>query len=184
MKYGYARVSSNTQDYQAQVDGLKAAGCERIYSEKASGKSTNGRREFDKLMRALVPGDTVAVTKLDRLARSSRDLHNILHELKERGCGFVSLGESWCDTTTEVGELMMTIMGGIAQFERSLIRKRCDEGIERAKAKGTKFGRPTTLDAGQKRKIAERYATGETMAELAREYEVGEATIWRALRPA
>ena len=184
MKYGYARVSSNTQDYQAQVDALQAAGCERIFSEKVSGKSTNGRREFEKLMRALLPGDVVAVTKLDRLARSSRDLHNILHDLQEKGCGFVSLGESWCDTTTDFGQLAITIMGGIAQFERGLIRKRCEDGIEKAKAKGTKFGRPTTLDASQKRKIAERYAAGETMAELARDYECGEATIWRALQPA
>ena len=128
VRYGYARVSSNTQDYAAQVEALKAAGCGRIFSEKASGKSTNGRREFDRLMKSLVPGDTVLVTKLDRLARSSRDLHNILHELQEQGCGFVSLGESWCDTTTDVGRLVMTIMGGIAEFERSLIRKRCEEG--------------------------------------------------------
>ena len=78
----------------------------------------------------------------------------------------------------------MTIMGGIAEFERGLIRSRCDDGIERAKAKGTKFGRPTALDAGQRRKIADRYAAGETMAELAREYECGEATIWRALKAA
>jgi DNA invertase Pin-like site-specific DNA recombinase len=184
MKYGYARVSSNTQDYQAQVEALKAAGCERIYSEKVSGKSTNGRREFDKLMRALASGDAVVVTKLDRLARSSRDLQNILHELKERECGFVSLNETWCDTTSDVGQLMLTIMGGIAQFERSLIRKRCEDGIERARAMGKQFGRPTALDAGQKRKIAERYANGETMAELAREYECGDATIWRALQPA
>jgi DNA invertase Pin-like site-specific DNA recombinase len=182
MRYGYARVSSNTQDYAAQADALKAAGCERIYSEKASGKSTNGRREFEKLMRALAPGDVVAVTKLDRLARSSRDLHNILHDLAERGCGFVSLGEAWCDTTTEVGRLMLTIMGGIAEFERGLIRKRCEEGIARARHKGTKFGRPTALDVSQRRTIAERYSAGETMAELAREYECGEATIWRALQ--
>ena len=182
MRYGYARVSSTTQDYTAQVEALKAAGCERIYSEKASGKSTNGRREFDKLMRALQPCDVVSVTKLDRLARSSRDLHNILHDLQERGCGFVSLGEGWCDTTTEVGRLMMTIMGGIAEFERGLIRKRCEEGIAKAKTKGTKFGRPSALDVGQRRHIAERYAAGETMAELAREYECGEATIWRALQ--
>ena len=101
MRYGYARVSSNSQDYNGQVDALKAAGCERIFSEKMSGKSTNGRREFERLIKALVPGDTVVVTKLDRLARSSRDLHNILHELQECSCGFVSLGESRCDTTTE-----------------------------------------------------------------------------------
>jgi DNA invertase Pin-like site-specific DNA recombinase len=183
MKYGYARVSSNTQDYAAQVDALKAAGCERLYSEKASGKSTNGRPEFAKLLKALLPGDTVVVTKLDRLARSSRDLQNILHQLETLSCGFVSLGETWCDTTTDVGRLMLTIMGGIAEFERGIIRKRCDEGIERAKARGTQFGRPSRLDAGQKRKIAERYAKGETMAELAIEYEVGEATIWRALQP-
>jgi len=149
-----------------------------------SGKSTNGRREFEKLMLALVPGDTIVVTKLDRLARSSRDLHNILHDLQERACGFVSLGEAWCDTTTEVGKFMLTIMGGIAEFERTLIRKRCEEGIERAKAKGTPFGRPAALDAGQKRKITERYAAGETMADLASEYEVREATVWRALQAA
>src|SRR5436190_19219603 len=111
MKYGYARVSSNTQDHAAQVEALNAAGCERIFSEKASGKSTNGRPQYAKLMRALVPGDTVVVVKLDRLARSSRDLHNILHALQEAGCGFTSLSESWCDTTTDVGRLVMAIMG-------------------------------------------------------------------------
>ena len=110
--------------------------CRWAFSEKASGKSTNGRREFYRLMKSLVPGDTVLVTKLDRLARSSRDLHNILHELQEQGCGFVSLGESWCDTTTDVGRLVMTIMGGIAEFERSLIRKRCEEGIRAGQAQG------------------------------------------------
>src|SRR4029077_18566432 len=157
MRYGYARVSSKTQDYSAQVDALKAAGCERIFSEKRSGKSASDRPEFTKLMRSLVPGDTIVVSKLDRLARSSRDLHNILHEVQEQGCGFVSLGDSWCDTTSEVGRLMLTIMGGIAEFERGLIRKRC-EGIERAKQKGTKFGRPSALDTGQRRRIAERYA--------------------------
>ena len=182
MRYGYARVSSGTQDHAGQVEALRGAGCERVYSEKASGRSTNGRPEFGKLMKAIAAGDTVVVTKLDRLARSSRDLHNILGELGERECGFVSLGEAWCDTTTDVGRLMLTIMGGIAEFERGLIRKRCEEGIERAKTKGTKFGRPTALDVGQRRRIAERYAKGETMAELSREYECGEATIWRALQ--
>jgi DNA invertase Pin-like site-specific DNA recombinase len=176
-------VSSSSQDYAAQVEALEAAGCERIFSERASGKSTNGRPELAKLMKALQPGDVVTVTKLDRIARSSRDLHNIIGELQDHGCGFVSLGESWCDTTTDVGRLMLTIMGGIAEFERGLIRKRCDEGIARAKRRGTQFGRPTRLDASEKRKIAERYAAGETMADLAREYEIGEATVWRALRP-
>jgi DNA invertase Pin-like site-specific DNA recombinase len=183
MRYGYARVSSKSQDHAAQVEALKAAGCERIYSEKVSAKSTEERHEFAKLMKALAPGDTVVVTKLDRLARSSRDLHNIIHQLQGISCGFVSLGESWCDTTSDHGMLMVTIMGGIADFERKLIRSRCEEGIERAKRKGTKFGRRDRLDAGKKRMIAERYAKGETLEQLAEEYECGVATVWRALRP-
>jgi len=183
MKYGYARVSSKAQDYAAQVEALMAAGCEKIYSEKKSGKSRDGRPEFGKLMKALLPGDTVVVTKLDRLARSSRDLHNILFELEGLSAGFVSLGESWCDTTTDIGRLMLTIMGGIAEFERGLIRKRTDEGIERAKRQGKKFGRPERLDDGQKRVIADRYGKGATIPELAEEYGVGVGTIWRALQP-
>jgi DNA invertase Pin-like site-specific DNA recombinase len=182
MRYGYARVSSGTQDYAAQVETLKASGCSRIFSEKASGKSTNGRPEFAKLMKALLPGDVVVVCKLDRLARSSRDLHNILGDLASLGAAFISLGESWCDTTTDVGRLIIAIMSGISEFERGLIRARCEAGIARAKRKGTKFGRPSALDASQRRKIAERYSAGETMAALAREYECGEATIWRALQ--
>ena len=111
MKYGYARVSSKTQDYLAQVEALKAAGCEKVFSEKQSGKSRDGRPEFAKLMKALLPGDTVVVTKLDRLARSSRDLHNILHEMEGLSVGFQSLGESWCDTTTDVGKLVFRDYG-------------------------------------------------------------------------
>jgi DNA invertase Pin-like site-specific DNA recombinase len=109
IKIGYARVPSKAQDYFAQVEALKAAGCERIYGEKASGKSRDGRPEFNKLMKALLPGDTVVVVKLDRLARSSRDLHNIIHDLEGLSVGFQSLGESWCDTTTDVGKLMLAI---------------------------------------------------------------------------
>jgi DNA invertase Pin-like site-specific DNA recombinase len=185
MRYGYARVSTAKQDYATQVETLKAGGCGTIFTEKVSGKSTNGRTEFKRLMRALKPGDTVVVTKLDRLARSSRDLLNILHDLDEGGCGFVSLGETWCDTTTPAGKLMITIISGIAEFERGLIQSRCEEGIRKARDNGKKFGRPSALDAGQKRKIAERYAVGETsMAALAIEYNVGEATIFRALNPA
>jgi DNA invertase Pin-like site-specific DNA recombinase len=182
MRYGYARVSTTKQDYDLQIEALKAAGCERIFSEKASGKSTDGRTEFKRLMKALNPGDTVVVTKLDRLARSSRDLLNVLHDLKEGSCGFLSLGEPWCDTTSDIGELVVTIMSGIAQFERKLILSRTEAGIAKAREQGKKFGRPSALDVGQKRKIADRYAAGETMAVLAREYEVGEATIFRALQ--
>jgi len=174
--------STSKQDYDLQVEALKAAGCERIFSEKRSGKSTDGRREFSKLMRALVPGDVVVVTRLDRLARSSRDLLNIVHDLEQAGCGFVSLAEAWCDTTTPTGKLLITVLGGIAEFERSLIMARTEAGIAKAREQGKRFGRPSALDAGQRRKIAERYAAGATMAQLAADYEVGEATIFRALQ--
>jgi DNA invertase Pin-like site-specific DNA recombinase len=184
MKFGYARVSSNTQDYLAQVEALERDGCEKIYAEKASGKSTNGRPELAKLMKAVMPGDVVTVTKLDRIARSSRDLHHIIGEFEDRGVGFKSLGDPWCDTTTDVGKLVLAIMGGISEFERSLIRRRCQEGIDRARARGKLFGRKPKLDPGERRKVAERYANGETMAELARVYDCGEATIWRVLRSA
>jgi DNA invertase Pin-like site-specific DNA recombinase len=179
MRYGYAWVSTAKQDYAIQVDALKAAGCETIFTEKVSGKSIDNRAEFK---RALKSGDTVVVTKLDRLARSSRDLLNILHEIEEGGCGFVSLGETWCDTTSDIGKLVITIMAGIAQFERSLVTARMEAGIAKAKTQGKKFGRPSALDVGQKRKVAERYAAGETVAALALDYEVGEATIFRALQ--
>jgi DNA invertase Pin-like site-specific DNA recombinase len=182
MRIGYARVSTAKQDYAAQVEALKAAGCETIFVEKISGKSTENRTQFKRLMRELNPGDTVVVTKLDRLARSSRDLLNILHDLKEGACGFVSLGEAWCDTTSDVGKLVVTIMSGIAEFERKLILSRTEAGIARAREIGKKFGRPSRLNVKQKRQIAERYAEGETMAQLSIAYECGEATIFRALK--
>jgi len=179
---GYARVSSTDQDFDSQIERLKAAGCNgRIFAEKASGKSTNGRHELGKALRALQPGDTLVTVKLDRLARSIRDLLHLLDQVKAAGARFRALGDPWCDTTTAQGELILTVMGGLAEFERKLIRQRCEEGIKRAKAKGTKFGRPATLDHSQRKKIAERYASGETMAALALDYGCGEATIWRAL---
>jgi DNA invertase Pin-like site-specific DNA recombinase len=110
------------------------------------GKSAKDRSEFSKLMQVLVPSDTVVVSNRDRLARSTRDLHNILHELREKNCcGFLSLTESWCDTTSQFGRRMMTIMGGINEFEHELIRERCRHRA--SKAQGTKFARPSALDA-------------------------------------
>jgi DNA invertase Pin-like site-specific DNA recombinase len=97
---------------------------------------------------------------------------NILDEVSKRGAGFKSLADAWADTTTAHGRLMLTILGGLAEFERDLIRSRCEEGIQKARDQGKKFGRPSALDAGQRRKIADRYAGGEIMAELARAYEV------------
>jgi DNA invertase Pin-like site-specific DNA recombinase len=178
---GYARVSAADQDFDSQIERLRTAGCEKIFAEKASGKSTNGRHELDKAIKALKAGDTLVVVRLDRLARSIRDLLRLLDDIKAAGARFRALDDPWCDTTTPQGELILTVMGGLAEFERKLIRQRCEEGIRRAKAKGKQFGRPRLLDIGQRRKIAERYAAGETMAALADDYGCGEATIWRAL---
>jgi DNA invertase Pin-like site-specific DNA recombinase len=183
MLYGYARVSTSKQDHTSQVEQLKAAGCEKVFTEKASGAKTD-RDALRKAIARLEEGDTLVVTRLDRLARSTRDLLNILDEISQRGASFKSLADTWADTTTAQGRLMLTILGGLAEFERTLIQSRTEAGIQKAREQGKKFGRPSALDAGQKRKIADRYAKGETMAELAREYEVGEATIHRALKAA
>ena len=178
MKIGYARVSSASQDYQGQVDALEAAGCDKIYSEKISGKTTE-RRQFKRLMKDLTPGDIVIVAKLDRLARSRRDLHNILHDIEKEGCNFVSLGESWCNTTTSVGRLMVSIMAGIAQFERELTRQRCDEGLERARAMGVKFGRKPKLSLFQMEEAKKMLEAGESQSEVGRLLGVSHQTIGR-----
>jgi DNA invertase Pin-like site-specific DNA recombinase len=178
---GYARVSSTGQDYENQVERLKAYGCDRVYAEKASGKSQNGRDKLQKALRGLSAGDTLIIVRLDRLARSIRDLLSILDQLKAAGVGIKALDDPWLDTTTPHGELILTIMAGMHEFERKLIRARCDEGIKRAKARGTVFGRKPALDHGERQKLAERYAAGMTMAQLASEYEVGIGTIHRVL---
>jgi DNA invertase Pin-like site-specific DNA recombinase len=183
MKIGYARVSSTDQDFDGQVERLKAAGCERVFSEKVSGKALNGRGALQKALSVLGGGDTLIIVRLDRLARSIRDLLGLLDTIKAAGATIKALDDTWLDTTSAHGELIITIMGGLAEFERKLIRARCDEGIKRAKARGTVFGRKPVLDAGERRKIAERYSTGETMAELARDYNCGVATIHRVLQP-
>jgi DNA invertase Pin-like site-specific DNA recombinase len=179
---GYARVSTNGQDNGIQLEALKAAGCSKAFAEKLSGARSD-RPQLKRALRALEPGDTLVVTRLDRLARSTRDLLNIIARIDEAGATFKSLADTWADTTTPHGKLMLTILAGLAEFERSLIRSRMEAGIVRARALGMTFGRPVRLNAKQKRMIAERYAAGETMAELAREFGVGEATIWRALHP-
>ena len=181
-RFGYARVSTTDQNVAGQIEALKAAGCERIFAEQVSGKSTNGRAELKKLLKAARPGDTVVVVKLDRFARSSRDLFNLLHDLNEHGVGFVSLKDDWCNTTTSTGRLVLTIMAGISEFERELIRDRCQAGIDRAKAAGKHLGRPFRLDVKQRKLIAERYASGQTMMQIALALGVSESTVSRALR--
>jgi DNA invertase Pin-like site-specific DNA recombinase len=180
MLIGYARVSSRDQDLTLQQQALKAAGCEHIYAEKISGKDDQ-RPALKRLRAAMKAGDVIVVTRLDRLARSTRDLLNIVDEITKAGVGFKSLADAWCDTTTPHGKLMLTILGGLAEFERSLIYERTQAGIARARELGKTFGAPRKLNPKQRTIIAERYAAGETMATLALEFAVSEPTIWRAI---
>jgi DNA invertase Pin-like site-specific DNA recombinase len=176
--YGYARVSTNGQDLAAQETELLAAGCVRVFAEKVSGAKTD-RAELAKVIRKLEPGDVLVVTRLDRLARSTRDLLNVLATVSEREAGFRSLKDSWADTTTPHGRLMLTVLGGLAEFERELIRARTGEGRKRAKANGVKFGRPAALAPHQRQKVLQRLGSGEAQADVARTFNVSQATISR-----
>jgi len=147
--YGYARVSARDQHLTGQVAELTAAGCTKVFREKVSGAKSD-RTELGKLLKALQPGDTVTVTRLDRLARSTRDLLNILERITKAGAGFRSLKDSWADTTTPHGRLIVTVLGGLAEFERELILARTSERRTRAKARGAHMGRPPKLTPHQR----------------------------------
>lgn len=177
--FGYARVSTDGQSVDAQVAALKAAGAEKVFRETASGAKTD-RRGLARALKALGGGDTLLVTRLDRLARSTRDLLNTLDAIARAGAGFRSLNDAWADTTTPHGRLMLTVLGGLAEFERDLIRARTGEGRERAKARGIHMGRPPALTRHQRQEALEALATGTaTQADLARRFNVSQSTISR-----
>ena len=178
MIVGYARVSTDGQTLDAQRSTLCAAGCERIYADKESGARTD-RAQLAKATAALKAGDTLVVTKLDRLARSTRDLLNTLAAIGDRGATFKSLGDAWANTDTPHGRLMVTVLGGLAEFERHLILARTDEGRIRAKLRGIKFGRRPKLTPHQQAEALERRKSGETLVDIARSYNVSHTTIAR-----
>ena len=179
--YGYARVSTDGQTLASQKSELIAVGCGKVYQEKVQGddKHRSQRTELDKLLKRVETGDLLIVTRLDRLARSTRDLLNILHALAEKGAKFKSLHDPWCDTSTPQGELLVTILAGFATFERHLIKARTDDGRKRAKARGVPFGRPRKLNADQRREALQRLANGETLVDVARTFAVDPTTIGR-----
>jgi DNA invertase Pin-like site-specific DNA recombinase len=176
--YGYARVSTDGQTLDAQQTALRAAGATRVFSEKETGTKTD-RLALARAVRALEAGDVLLVTKLDRLARSTRDLLNTLATIGERGASFKSLGDTWADTTTPHGKLMITILGGLAEFERHLILSRTSEGRDRAKARGVKFGRKPKLTRHQRNQALARREAGEPLTEIAKTYNVSHMTISR-----
>ncbi len=178
MKYGYARVSTDGQSVDAQVRQLTKAGCKKVFREVASGAKTD-RAQLRRWLDQLEAGDVLTVTRLDRLARSTRDLLNTLAAITAKKAGFKSLGDTWADTTTSHGRLMLTVLGGLAEFERDLIRARAGEGRARAVARGQKMGRPFKLTDHQKREAVKRRNQGETLADIARSYNVSPATISR-----
>jgi DNA invertase Pin-like site-specific DNA recombinase len=176
--YGYARVSTDGQSLAAQIADLKAVKCEKIFQEKISGARSD-RKQLAKLMSILAKDDVLVVTRLDRLARSTRDLLNLLGAMGEKGAGFKSLRDVWADTTTAHGRLMLTVLGGLAEFERELIRTRTGEGRERAKARGVILGRKPKLTGHQKREAMARREAGEVLTDIARSYNVSHSTISR-----
>lgn len=180
MIYGYARVSTDGQSVDAQVRALRAAGCKTVFHEVASGAKTD-RASLAQLVAQLAADDVVVVTRLDRLARSTRDLLNTLATITGKGAAFRSLGDAWADTTTPHGRLMLTVLGGLAEFERELIRSRTSEGRERAKAQGVKFGPKPKLTDHQKREAIRRREAGEPVPDIARSYNVSRWTIGRLL---
>lgn len=178
---GYARVSTDGQTLDAQRDALRAAGCSRIFEEKASGAKTD-RAALRRALAAMSAGDELVVTRLDRLARSTRDLLNTLATIAEHGAAFRSLADHWADTTTPHGRLILTVLAGLGEFERSLIIARTSEGRTRAKAKGVKFGRKEKLSPFQRREAIERLLRGDTTRDIAESYGVSQSTISRLPR--
>jgi DNA invertase Pin-like site-specific DNA recombinase len=175
---GYARVSTYGQTLDAQLEQLKAAGCARIYREKATGARAD-RKELLRMLKSLAAGDMVTVTRIDRLARSTFDLFAIVKQIADAGARFCSLAEPWADTGTSTGRLMLAVLGGLADVERDLIRTRTAEGRSRAKARGQHMGRPPALTPQQQAEARKRRAEGATLKELAQSYNVGRATISR-----
>ena len=175
---GYARVSTYGQTLDAQLEQLRAVGCAKVFREKATGVRTD-RRELLNLLRHVVAGDVVVVTRIDRLARSTFDLFAIVKQIVDAGAQFKSMVEPWADTATSTGRLMIAVLGGLADMERDLIHTRTAEGRSRAKTRGQHMGRPPALAPQQQAEVRQRRAEGATLKELARSYDVSAATISR-----
>lgn len=178
MLVGYARVSSAGQSLDVQLDALHAAGCEKVFSEKVSGTSTNGREALADALDFVREGDTLVVTRLDRLARSVGDLFDIIDRLSQKQVAFRCLQQSGVDTDSSTGRLTLAILGAVAAFETDIRRERQLEGIERAKAAGVYKGRKPSIDRDQVRSLHE---DGIGATEIAKRLKIGRASVYRAL---
>ncbi len=184
MKFGYARVSTHEQILDLQIDALKAAGCERIYQEKASGSKAE-RPELMRMLDQLRAGDTVIIWKLDRLGRSLAHLIKLVSDLEEQGVGLLSLNDP-IDTTTPQGRLVFRIFASLAEFERDVIRERTMAGVASARRRGRSLGRPKglTKNAEQKARLAESLYKDENFSveQIARELHISKTTLYKYLR--
>lgn len=181
MKYGYARVSpgGKSESVDAQARQLTKAGCRKVFRDVHVSGAKTDRAQLRRVIDQFTPGDVPMVTRLDRLARSTRDLLNTLAAIADRKAGFRSLGDAWADTTTSHGRLMLTVLGGLAEFERDLIRARTAEGRERAKARGVRLGRRPKLTPHQQAEARRRKDDGEPIRDIARSFNVSHSTISR-----
>jgi len=179
MIIGYARVSTDDQSLDSQTDALSAAGAEKVFADRISG-SRRARPELDKMLDQLRDGDVVTVTKYDRLARSLKDLLEIVEAIRERGAGFRSLAED-IDTTTPAGRLVFHVFASIAQFERERISERTKEGLDAARKRGRVGGRPPALTPAQKSEVRRmRDDEHRAVPEIARLFKVSQRTVRRA----
>jgi DNA invertase Pin-like site-specific DNA recombinase len=178
-RVGYARVSSTGQSLEVQLEKLNQAKCDRIYKEKHSGRTAE-RPEFKSCISYLREDDTLVITKLDRLARSVVHLAQLAKQFEKEGIHLIVLDQH-IDTSTPTGRLMFNMLAAIAEFENDLRTERQVEGIAKAKEKGVKFGRPSKLTDSKREEIHSRRAAGATIGQLTKEFDLGEATIYRAL---
>jgi DNA invertase Pin-like site-specific DNA recombinase len=178
MNIGYARVSTTDQSLDLQLTALEQAGCRRIFREKVSGAKRQ-RPELQRLLDQLRPDDTVTVWRLDRLARSTRELLEIMEIICAAGASFRSLSEPWADTTNPAGKMIMTVFAGIAEFERALIRERTEAGRRAAHARGVRFGRPPKLTPAQAALALRLIEEGQSVREVAKTFQVDGTTLYR-----
>lgn len=180
MYMGYARVSTEDQNLAIQLQALERAGCRRMFQEKVSG-ARRQRPELARMLEHIREGDTVVVWKLDRLARSTRDLLEIADAIDRAGAGLQSLSEPWADTTSPAGRMVLTVFAGIAEFERELIRERTGAGRIAAMQRGVRFGRPPRLSPEQTALALRLIEEGMPPREVARTLGVHKSTIYRSI---
>ncbi|GAA3075395.1 recombinase family protein [Rhizobium viscosum] len=176
---GYARVSTGGQDLAYQLERLRSAGCRRIFHEKRSGKNTTDRPELHKLLRLLKPGDVLLATVSDRVARDPMDMLTILNSVKASGAGLRLLDEPFIDTTSELADLFLFILGWFARWHRLRILENTAHGREMARRRGVKFGRKPKLGPSDRKIVVERLSNGEPCAQIARAFGVSKSTILR-----